>query len=42
MRRLNNTLLDNQWAKKEISRDLKNVLIQMKTKTQHIKAYKIQ
>ena len=35
-------LLNNQWDKEEIKREIKNTLRQMKMKIQHMKTYETQ
>lgn len=35
-------ILDNQWAKQDITREIRNTLSSMKMKTQHNQTYGIQ
>ena len=42
MWKLNNTLLNNQWIKEEIKREIKSFLRQMKMEIQHAKTYGMQ
>ena len=37
--KLNNTLLNNQCVKEEIKKEIKNILKQIKVKTQHTKIW---
>lgn len=42
MWKINNTFLNNQWAKEEITREIRKYFEIMNVKTQHANTYEIQ